>query len=339
MKSENTFILFFKYLKEYRFYVLTLVIFALIFAGIFALYDLQTEAVLYASALCLTIGSIIIIINFIQFLRRRIERRQLFENIQIMTQKLPEPINCTEADYVAIIERLREIMRDDLLRYQSERTDIMDYYTTWVHQIKTPISVMQMILQSEDTEEHRELSAELFRIEQYAEMALTYLRLDSSSNDLVIKQYRLDPIIRGAIHKYAPQFIKKKIQLKYKGTDEIAVTDEKWLTFIIEQLLSNAVKYTESGYVEITVDDDLRLTVSDSGIGIAEEDVPRIFEKGFTGYNGRENSKSTGLGLYLTKKAADKLGHKLSASSEIGKGSDFSICLKNEITDLRYYMD
>ena len=302
MKNESIFILFFKYLKQYRFYAFTLAIFALIFAGIFTLYDLHTEAVLYASALCLTVGSIIIIINFIQFIKRRTECRELFENIQIMTQQLPDPTNCTEEDYIAIIERLREIMRADLLRFQSERTDIMDYYTTWVHQIKTPISVMQMILQSEDTEEHRELSSELFRIEQYTEMALCFLRLDSTSNDFVIRQYSLDPIIRNSVRKYAPQFIKKKIQLKYEGTDKLAVTDEKWLTFIIEQLLSNAVKYTESGYVEISVDDDLRLTVSDSGIGIAEEDIPRIFEKGFTGYNGRENSKSTGLGLYLTKK-------------------------------------
>lgn len=137
----------------------------------------------------------------------------------------------------------------------------------------------------------------------------------------------LDEIIRKAIRKYAGQFIRKKIRLVYKGTDEKVVTDEKWLSFIIEQLLSNAVKYTAQGTVTIAVDKKKRLTVSDTGIGISPEDLPRIFEKGYTGYNGRQDKKSTGIGLYLCRSAADKLGHSISAQSEPGKGSRFTVDL------------
>ena len=193
--------------------------------------------------------------------------------------------------------------------------------------VNTPISVMQMILQSEDTPEHRELSAELFRIEQYVEMVLTYIRLGSDDHDFVFRECDLDALVRQSIRKYAQQFIRRKIRLVYKPTELTVLTDEKWLTFILEQLLSNAVKYTPQGSVTITVTPDKKLYVSDTGIGISPEDLPRIFEKGFTGYNGRADKKSTGLGLYLCRQTADKLGIGIMADSTPGKGSVFTLDL------------
>lgn len=196
----------------------------------------------------------------------------------------------------------------------------MDYYTTWAHQIKTPISVMRMTLQDVDTAEHRELLAELFRIEQYVEMALNWVRLGSDSMDFVFREYELDGIIRQAIHKYASQFIRRRLKLSYEPAEIIVLTDEKWLLFIIEQILSNAIKYTQEGGVSIRVQDKV-LKIEDTGIGIAPEDVPRIFEKGFTGYNGRADKKSTGLGLYLCSLTAEKLSHKIWVESEVGQGT------------------
>ena len=210
----------------------------------------------------------------------------------------------------------------------------MDYYTTWVHQIKTPISIMRMTLQAEDTNEHRELLVQLFRIEQYVEMVLSYLRLDSESSDLVFQKYQLDDLIREAIHKYASQFVRKRIRLRYEPVNEMVLTDEKWLLFMIEQILSNAVKYTQEGEVTITITKEKVLQIADTGIGIAPEDLPRIFEKGFTGYNGRSDKKSTGLGLYLCRMAADKLSHQIWAESEVGKGTVFSIDLNRKEMDI-----
>lgn len=206
----------------------------------------------------------------------------------------------------------------------------MDYYTTWVHQIKTPISVMRMNLQGEDTEEHRELLAELFRVEQYVEMALNWMRLGSDSKDFLFREYALDGIIRQAIRKYAPQFIRRRIRLVYEPAEGKVLTDEKWLLFIIEQLLSNAVKYTQQGSVSIRVVPEKVLEIEDTGIGIAPEDVPRIFEKGFTGYNGRADKKSTGLGLYLCRLTAEKLSHKISVESQVGVGTKVSIDLHSD---------
>ena len=222
-------------------------------------------------------------------------------------------------------------MEAALTEWENWRQESMDYYTTWVHQIKTPISVMRMTLEGEDTEEHRELSAELFRIEQYVEMVLSYLRLDSDSSDYVFQEYDLDSIIRQAVHKYAPLFVRKKLRLFYEPVNVKVLTDEKWLLFILEQILSNSIKYTQEGSVSITLTPDKVLNISDTGIGIAPEDLPRIFEKGFTGYNGRSDKKSTGLGLYLCKKAAGRLSHKISVQSKPGAGTVVSIDLDTKM--------
>ena len=228
-----------------------------------------------------------------------------------------------------MVADLWEINRTVQTQAQTDRSESIDYYTTWVHQIKTPIAAMRMLLQGEDTEEHRELLAELFRIEQYVEMVLCYFRLDSVSSDFLFKEYELDGIIRQAVRKYATQFVRKKIRLQYEPTDIAVLTDEKWLLFILEQLLSNAVKYTEEGTVAIFVDENRVLHIVDTGIGIAPEDLPRVFEKGFTGYNGRADKKSTGLGLYLCRQAANKLSHAMSIQSEVGVGTTVSIDLRS----------
>ncbi len=327
MKKRN---LLAGYLYQYRFQAIIFVVFALIFSGVFSLYNLRIDAVIYASVLCLFIGISALTVHFIFYCKKHKERQRLLENILIMTENLPEPNTLAEADYIEMIEALRKANSANITKYQNERTESIDYYTAWVHQIKTPISVMQMILKSEDSDEYRELSAELFRIEQYVEMVLSYFRLDSASSDFVFKEYELNTIIRNAVRKFAPQFVRKRIGLEYEPTDITALTDEKWLSFIIEQLLSNAIKYTDKGKVTIRVSSDKILSIADTGIGIAEEDIPRIFEKGFTGYNGRAVKKSTGLGLYLSKKAADKLSHKISVVSAVGKGSTFYIDLRSE---------
>ncbi len=325
--------LFFRYIYQYRFTAFMLVIFSVVFAGVFSLYDLQAEAVIYAGILCAILVVTVIIINFGKFVKDHRERAELLENILIMTEELPEPCTVAEEDYILIIKKLMDANYAASTKYSLERTESVDYYTTWVHQIKTPISVMRMILQSEDTEQNRELLSELFKIEQYAEMVLCYFRLDDNSSDFVFARYELDNIIKKAVRKFASQFIRKRIRLNFKPTEMTVLTDEKWLSFIIEQLLSNAVKYTDRGGITIYAENGI-LKISDTGIGIAQEDLPRIFEKGFTGYNGRADKKSTGLGLYLCKKAADKLSHKVSVESEVGRGSTFSVDLRTDTLEV-----
>ena len=321
-------------LGQYRHVMAVFLLFSLIFAAVFSLYRLEAEAVLYASGLCALLGVLLLCIGFIRERRKCREREELMARINLLPDTLPPAHSPAERDYQAMVLALRRINRDMAADFMQERTQSLDYFTAWMHQIKTPIAAMQMMLQEEDTPLNRALMLELFRIEQYADMALSYLRLGDDASDFVFKAYALDPIIRAAVRRYAPQFISKRIRLIYEPTDLMVLTDEKWLTFIIEQFLSNAVKYTDQGSVTITVGADKLLSVEDTGIGIAAEDLPRVFEKGFTGYNGRANRKSTGLGLYLCRRAADRLSHRLSVQSEPGKGSVFSINLNREAIDI-----
>lgn len=334
MKEERWYHVLGCFIWQYRLTGITLVLYIGIFTGIFSLYNLETEAVLYAAALCLLFTAILLAFRFQVYRSRRRERQRILKNVEILLEQLPEPENLVEADYQDMLRRLKAVFDRNLTAWQNERSESMDYYTTWVHQIKTPISVMRMNLQGEDTEENRELLAELFRIEQYVGMALNWLRLGSDSTDFVFQEYDLDKIIRQAIHKYATQFIRKKVRLSYEPVGVRVLTDEKWLLFIIEQLLSNAVKYTQAGSVTITVTPDKIMRITDTGIGIAPEDVPRIFEKGFTGYNGRADRKSTGLGLYLCRMTADRLSHKISVESEPGAGTTVFLDLHTDRLDV-----
>ncbi len=330
VKKEKWYSILVSYLKQYRMTALMFLAFSGIFALIFSLYELETEAVWYALGLCFLLAVVVLSVHIVFYWKRHREHRRILHNIQIMLDQLPEPQTLAEADLQEMLQEQKRILDANLTSWQTERRESMDYYTTWVHQIKTPISVMRMTLESEDTDEHRELSAELFRIEQYVEMVLSYLRLGSDSSDYIFREYELDGIIKQAIHKYAPQFVRRRIRLEYHPVDVKVLTDEKWLLFIMEQILSNSIKYTQSGSITISVTSDKILKISDTGIGIAPEDLPRIFEKGFTGYNGRSNKKSTGLGLYLCKMAADRLSHKISAESTPGVGTTISIDLHTD---------
>ncbi len=330
MKKEKRYYIFKYYLKQYRMTILMFLAYSGIFAFIFSLYELETEAVFYATGLCILLSVIVLSVHFFFYRKRHIDCTKLLPNIQFSINELPVPKTLMENDLQNMLSEMERIVETNLTSWMEERSESIDYYSTWVHQIKTPISVMKMTLESEDTEEHRELLAELFRIEQYVEMVLSYLRLGSESTDYIIKEYELDSIIKQAIHKYAPQFVYRRIRLKYTPVEVQVLTDEKWLLFIIEQVLSNSIKYTPKGTVTITVSKDKILSITDTGIGIAPEDLPRIFEKGFTGYNGHWDKKSSGLGLYLCKKAAEHLSHKISVTSIPHKGTTISIDLHTD---------
>ena len=308
--------LFARYLKYRAKIIITCIAVAGIFASSYFLFDLQAIAVLYPVLLTLCFGLIAAGFDFAAFAKRH---NRLKDN----PEDLPIPKNLLEEDYQTIINLLREEASMAEQKASEDYTGMIEYYTVWVHQIKTPISVLDMLLK-DDTPEMRACRIELFRIEQYVDMVLNYFRLGSDSKDLAYKEIELDSLIKSCIRKYAPLFINKKLKMSYEPVSFKILTDEKWLSFIIEQLLSNAVKYTNEGTVSIKVTDNA-IKISDTGIGIRSEDLPRIFEKGYKGFNGRSGSKSSGLGLYLCSMAAKRLSLKLSVTSEPGIGSEFTI--------------
>lgn len=319
--------LFRDYLLSHKKSIILWTVFTAVFWVIFSLYELPAEAVLYAAAVCFFIGAAWIAADFVSYRRRRIILELLLDEITLTADNLPEPRNAEEEAYQKLIKTLSAYKQSLADEMNGKYTDMIDYYTLWAHQIKTPIAAMRLTLQSEDSPQSRQLSEDLQRIEQYVEMVMCYLRLGSDTNDLVIKKYDLDGIVRQAVRKLSSQFISRKIKLIYEPLNATVLTDEKQLLFVAEQVLSNAVKYTSAGSVEITLEQPATLVIRDTGIGIAAEDVSRVFEKGYTGYNGRTDKKASGLGLYLCRLICGKLGHKISLRSEAGRGTEVRIDL------------
>jgi signal transduction histidine kinase len=248
-----------------------------------------------------------------------------FSRLETLPAGLPAPTCRLEETYQSLLSeqaRLRLLEKNEQIRRLKERED---YYTLWMHQIKTPLSAMRLLLQSGDTLELGQLEEELFKTERYAEMALHYLRLESLADDFVLRLSDLYSLVKRAVKKYSLMFIHKKITLEMEPFEEKVLTDEKWFQVLLEQILSNAVKYTQQGTVRIHVQEGPILIIADSGVGIPKEDLPRVFDRGFTGHNGRVDQRATGIGLYLAREVAQKLGHRLSIRSELGKGTEVFI--------------
>ncbi len=288
-----------------------------VFAAVCALAGLNWQIVCYA----------LLLVGFFLFILLLIDGARYLHLLRALTRfdetamLLPAPRDAVETAYQGLLRGQAEKFR----RYRGEqaasRADALDYYTLWVHQIKTPIAALRLLL---DNGTQNAAKRELFKIEQYADLALRYVKLEDISSDLVADACRLSPIVRACVRKFSLLFIWQKLSVRIDPLPETVVSDARWLAFILEQIIGNSIKYTRSGGVHIYFENGA-LTVSDTGIGIRAGDLPRIFEKGFTGCNGRLDARASGIGLYLAKKAADALSIGLSASSEVGAGTSISL--------------
>ena len=316
------------YAKRKDWFILILCLF--IFGLIFYLHELPLAAIKYAFLLAICFALVGYGYDFYQYVKQYQFLLQIKRNIRNILDEFPEPHDGIEAVYQDILMLLHEQRLQLNSEHERMIREAEDYYTAWAHQIKTPISAMRLLLQTQRSEDNRLIQMELFKIEQYVEMVLCYLRLNSSSTDYLIQEYSFDDIIKQAVKKFAGQFIRKKIRLDFQQTQARVITDEKWLSFVIEQVLSNALKYTPSGTITINMEAPKTLCIRDTGIGIAPEDLPRIFEKGYTGYNGRKDKKASGIGLYLCRRICENLGHRITANSSLESGTVIRIHLEQK---------
>ena len=326
MKLQEKMI-FGSYLKEhiravilYGFIVLTLL-------GMAGLYDYNgaVRNMSYAVFLIAFFGVLYGVWDYIRYRRKCIMLYHAIDRSGERSACLPEGNSYIDELYRQMIESVEAEERGFQTEYDEKKKDMADYYTMWTHQIKTPIAAIRLLLQGE-----KQPLEELFKIEQYVEMALHYARLDSISSDLLFQTQDVYAVIKQAVKKYSVLFIGSGLSFTMEEFSVRAVTDEKWLSFVFEQILSNALKYTHEGGIQIygldengekTREEAFFVVFEDSGSGIREEDLPRIFERGFTGYNGRLDKKSTGIGLYLCKQILDRLSHTIRVESRMGEGT------------------
>lgn len=301
---------------------------------IFGLLSLFTHVPLpiywYGVLLSLAIWFMSITVQAIRF-RRSLQRA---ENLT-PTNELPfsevqvDGIECT---YLKKYKELTDKYRDYKQAQNEKSQEQMDYFTLWLHQIKTPIASISLIFQREKEElpERKQLEQEMIRLNDYTHMALNYLKLEDPGKEMDLEKVDLEEVIKETVKKYAVVFIYNNIRLDYESLNAYVLTDRKWLQVLLEQLLSNSLKYTKSGEIKIYMGNSQELVIADNGSGIRKEDLPKIFEKGYTGLNGRLHEKSTGLGLFLSRKICQRLGHQLTIESEPGEGTIARINFERE---------
>lgn len=387
-----------KYGKRYR--LLLVCFFGMMVLQIFSFYlcGMETGDIKYFVFLEVVLFLLMTGVTFFCFCRKIKDAKKRIDGYIKEICALPETEDAVEELYIDVLEMLQGKGKQEELAYRNIQQEMKEYYALWVHQIKTPIAAMKLLLQAEknrlsnkllqlaenlpdeeetelppQAEEKRtepfskekitqqiqqveiekkriaDMEQELFWVEQYVQMALQYQRMASKSHDFVLERVALDTVVRAAIRKFAKVMIYRKIVVNYEGCKEMVISDAKWLEFVVEQLLSNAIKYSrENSAIQIemirageesqwdsTDAKNLWLVISDQGIGIRKEDLPRIFEKGYTGYNGRADQTSTGIGLYLCREITNKLGHEIQIDSKVGKGTKVMLVFHNTKLDHR----
>lgn len=336
------------YIRDRYKQVLLYLVITAVFFGMIVLCDYRYvfRNMLYAAELTLFLGALAILADYLSYSGKC---RALFRALQKEEEKLsglPEAKSLPEKLYQQLAIEEEQERRRVLTRYDERQKEMADYYTMWTHQIKTPIAALRLLLQNEEMppgeaeeenagrlqreQDRRRESEELFKIEQYAQMALCYARLDSPSSDFLFREYNVYEIVKQAVRKYSVLFLRSGLSFRMEEFALQAVTDEKWLGFVVEQVFSNALKYTHRGGIAIYGSDEAGnpdagqvscLVIEDTGIGIRESDLPRIFERGFTGYNGRQDKRSTGLGLYLCERIMSRMSHTMKVRSVLGQGT------------------
>ena len=232
-------------------------------------------------------------------------------------------------------ERLLNENRNLKSEMLNQKDDLNAYFLMWLHQIKTPMTVSKLLLEKPDETTNTKLKMQLMYIEQYINMAMNYLKMIDYSTDMDITQVNLDDIIKNLLKKYSLLFIHNHISLEYQSNLTYVISDSQWLTILIEQILSNALKYTENGKITIQyLEDKHALEIRDTGIGIRSEDIPKIFDRGYSGFNGRMNEKSSGLGLYLARKISERLNIQIEVESKLSKGSIFRLVFPTNLTKM-----
>ncbi|HBJ2611709.1 TPA: sensor histidine kinase [Clostridium botulinum] len=296
---------------------------------------IKVSLIIILSAFCIWFLPLVsyMSLQFIKYKNYYDEVDSILENLD-NKYLLPEIIR--EANFIegeklnSILKEISRDMHENVKYYKDMQEDYREYIETWVHEIKTPIASTKLIIENNRNEVTNKIDFQMDRIEGFVEQVLYYSRSNNVSKDYIIKQINLDLVVRNVIKRNYRDFIHKKIKLDIKDIDEIVYSDGKWIEFIINQIIVNSIKYSNSKEPMISVystkkANSVMLTIEDNGAGIIDKDINRVFEKGFTGENGRKFSKSTGMGLYLCEKLCSKLGLKIIIVSEVNKGTKVTL--------------
>lgn len=328
---------FIEYIKDKRFFIgFFFIIMSFVSLILFVSGNQQTAVnnILYTNVSCFLFAILYIIIGYYY---RRNFYKELVEIIngeqEEMTALLPETQNYQQKLFLHLFKKILKDHTNQLQKVYDEKRDQNEFIMSWIHEVKLPIAASRLLMENSEGKSTElivdKLEDELGKIDDYVEQALYYSRIDSFSKDYFITEIHVNQIIKCSVKKYAKLFINKGIHFDMDDEKQFVQSDSKWLGFVIDQIIANSLKYTnDGGKISILFDEDSkekRLLIQDNGIGVKPEDMNRVFEKGFTGTIGRSHAKSTGMGLYLAEKLANKLGHDITIESKEGEFTKIAI--------------
>ncbi|MFD3158308.1 sensor histidine kinase [Haloimpatiens sp. FM7330] len=328
---------FFKYIKDLFWTILHFILVVLIINLILitsvplskSIYDLM-----YMNILIFSISFTFLIAGYIKWKKNYKDLKEALYNGTNIDKYVPEGDKLEQYLIRKIINCKNHEMTKNSRKLKEDLEEINDYMAKWVHQIKIPISVCELIADKIEQEENmytasEELRVELERIKFLINQVLYTSRASNYSEDFTVEEMNLQRLVKSVVKNNATFFINKKIELEINDLDFNVFTDKKWISYILDQIINNACKYvSENGKIQIYAKEDeesIRLLIRDDGLGIPNKDIQRIFDKGFTGDNGRKTTKSTGMGLYIVKKMISKLNHKIEVSSQVSQYTEFTI--------------
>lgn len=311
-----------RYLADQCVFIIAYLGIILLFCLTFFLYDIPLAVYLDAVLFSFFFLFLLLVVLFCNYLNAHRKRVEGIKGPSLYVKKKTSTSHLVEAEYEALLQALDSEYRMEIERLERANNELLDYYSMWSHQIKTPLAVINLKMQENELDQSI-LKQELMKVDQYLEMMLQYLRMNHSMNDLVFEKVNLNDLVKKTVKRYATFFIYKNITLNLELLEKIIISDEKWLQFVLEQVLFNAIKYTNEGriFIYLNPENSEELVIEDTGIGILPQDISRVFEKGYTGFNGRINQKASGLGLFMSEKVMKQLGHQLHLTSEVGVGT------------------
>ena len=290
----------------------------------FYLYHLPLSYFWISLLFNLTLLLILSIWLFIQFRKKLLLIQNFF-----FVQDLDDLSSPSELAYQQLIEQLIVAESEKGLEEKSRMESLQTMVKMWSHQMKVPLSALSLMAQT-DQLDRQEVRQQLLRLENYLDTLLTYLKFSQHKDDFRFEALSARSLVVDLVKKYRVSCLAKELSVEVSGDWQLK-SDKKWLSFAISQILDNAIKYSKrGGHIQVQLDED-GIQIADTGMGILPEDLPRLFEEGFTGYNGHEHKKATGLGLYMTKQVLDKLDLAIRVHSQVEEGTQVFICREKSL--------
>lgn len=333
-----------KFLKDKLYLIISFFIIYIILILMFLAFKINFQVIIASSFLLLGFLNLILLIEYFKkksFYTNLLNNIEVLDKAYLVLETIDRP-NFYDGEilYQALYE-INKSMNEAIKKIESQMTDFKEYIEMWIHEVKIPIASLTLMTHNHKGAFDKKIIEQLKRLEDYVEQVLYYVRSENAEQDYLINEVSLKKVISNVALKNKDDLLANKIDLKVLNVDYKIFTDSKWLEFIINQIMNNSIKYKKQikdSYIKIEAieeENKIIITITDNGIGIPSEDLPKIFDKSFTGYNGRIRAKSTGMGLNICKNLCEKLGHKIFVESKINQYTKINIIIaKNGFYDV-----